>query len=783
MVKITSLAPAGPVTGGETVPIVQDGETRRVPLADLFAPVDAAVAAAQAAADQAADLVLPANIFVDVALATAEAAVATGATFKVVSSASGLAEVRKRTIGGSELLYTEPTRSYLASSAGAEAIGAEDGAVGSLWTTIQGFIAYLRSSAGASIVKLAGGRTLQAKADDVVNLKDEGAVAGGASIHTVLGAALDKLAARGGGILEIPPGNYNMTAAVTREFADDVYIEIRGHGAKINGSGVASSLPLIALRGKRVSNTTLSANIAKGDTTFGVASASGLAKGKILLITSTDLFNPTRHYYYKGELVLVEKLTGTTVTNSNQAYDNYSSASTTVHILDMPRIVVKGLEIVCDADVIGLEVLYSRNPLVEEVKVNGARYAGIYVGYYLGGLVNGCAVRDIWNGLVTGTSYGISIGSGQGMKVTNNDGFNCRHFIASGGFEPNRDMVIDSNVGRNSTLEDVVGSIDMHGNVSGAVISNNVTDSITCSGINVEFASNRCSSAESGVPGITIFQEIDSDYYTFTGGRTETVGASSYGVWVCPTQPNLTIGELKFNGFSASSVANALRIQPRTSSATGCKIRLLTLIGGTFKSVSQVATVLSSNGAASISISEIKSVGNTFDASAHDSFAVIGTPIASHDSVGDTYRANRSGNSVAQFGGTDIRLTSPRFIGNTGGAGNSYSVRYAQTGKISVLNPVYAGVNNKAEIVAATEYLENGWSGATPGIVNAAGAKILWGYSPYGTEIAFGTAPPTTGTWATGARMINRNTSVGQPKAWVAAPGGTPGTWVSEGNL
>lgn len=47
----------------------------------------------------------------------------------------------------------------------------------------------------------------------------------------------------------------------------------------------------------------------------------------------------------------------------------------------------------------------------------------------------------------------------------------------------------------------------------------------------------------------------------------------------------------------------------------------------------------------------------------------------------------------------------------------------------------------------------------------------------------YGTAAPTTLTWAVGDRVIRATPAVGQPKAWVCTVAGTPGTWVSEGNL
>lgn len=47
----------------------------------------------------------------------------------------------------------------------------------------------------------------------------------------------------------------------------------------------------------------------------------------------------------------------------------------------------------------------------------------------------------------------------------------------------------------------------------------------------------------------------------------------------------------------------------------------------------------------------------------------------------------------------------------------------------------------------------------------------------------YATAAPVNGTWAAGDRAINSAPAIGQPKSWVCTVAGTPGTWVSEGNL
>jgi hypothetical protein len=56
---------------------------------------------------------------------------------------------------------------------------------------------------------------------------------------------------------------------------------------------------------------------------------------------------------------------------------------------------------------------------------------------------------------------------------------------------------------------------------------------------------------------------------------------------------------------------------------------------------------------------------------------------------------------------------------------------------------------------------------------------------PYYGVIYIGadTAAPTTGTWRKGDRVFNNEPAVGNPKSWVCTVAGTPGTWVSEGNL
>lgn len=65
-------------------------------------------------------------------------------------------------------------------------------------------------------------------------------------------------------------------------------------------------------------------------------------------------------------------------------------------------------------------------------------------------------------------------------------------------------------------------------------------------------------------------------------------------------------------------------------------------------------------------------------------------------------------------------------------------------------------------------------SGTTIALDNGAGTLIRMGY---------GSAAPTTGAWLSGEMIFNSSPAVGSPKGWVCTVAGSPGVWVSMGNL
>ena len=105
----------------------------------------------------------------------------------------------------------------LAAITGAFNVGADDANSGTLFTTVQGFITYLLSSLGSSIVGFiqagtgAVRRLLQAKVREIqVSVADFGAVGDGTTDDRAAGqAGIDYLSGLGGGVLVIPQ-NFNL---------------------------------------------------------------------------------------------------------------------------------------------------------------------------------------------------------------------------------------------------------------------------------------------------------------------------------------------------------------------------------------------------------------------------------------------------------------------------------------------------------------------------------------------------------------------------------------------
>jgi hypothetical protein len=644
-------------------------------------------------------------------------------------------------------------------------------------------IAYDPAGTGAVVTNV------QDKLRETVSVKDFGAVGNGVADDT---AAINLALAyiENGGELLFPQGTYKVTAPINKTFANGAMIKIAGYGAKIDGTsvtgGVAGNTTLITLGGARLPGVPLGTSAAKYATSITTASPISAFVNDIALITSTDLWSPSRPYYYKGEFIEMRSIVGNTIGSHIPLYDSYTNTTTTVHPLSTPTVVVEGLEIEMNANQIALVVEYCRNPSLRNLKIHGSRYAGAYLQYCFGGTIKDCEVYDVWYS-GTGTSYGVGVATCQNVVVSSNNITEARHCITGGGWEPSRDVIYVNNICTVHSLETITYAIDHHENMEFcSIIGNTANGGIVVTSRNVTIKNNIVSEHRSIAQAINVYQVDNSDFYEITGNTVLTTAGTTVGIWVSPATPSISIDRLIIHDNNVKSTGRALSVQPRNASVTGCSIGTLSIKNNYFESIaaSQVAFYVGFIGAATYTVTMIDSANNTYRSDNHDA-AYLQSVTAETFSTNDKFYGNRLNGSLVEPRGTNVTFLNPYFEGNTGGVGTSRSIEYYSTGVVRCINPTFKGLQFRAELQPGgpTLYVEQGWYGATPNIANPAGAKLVNFFGAFGRAVAYGTAAPTTGEWGVGDRVYDQTPVVGQPKSWVCTVAGAPGTWVSEGNL
>lgn len=224
----------------------------------------AAAAAAQAAADAAMAAAIAEGVYPDTTAGLAGTSsgdffwVATGGEVTLyendggsavelssLATAADLAAVEAQIVPIVNGAIDDQVLDPFAADTGAALVGSDDGAAGTLWTTLAGFVAYLRSSAAAAILGFiqfgtgAIARTIRAKLGESVSVLDFGVV--GDSNGTTGNGTDDTAAfllARDAAVarqipLHIP---YGMTIRVTDDVITNTDFALKGVGAFINNA-------------------------------------------------------------------------------------------------------------------------------------------------------------------------------------------------------------------------------------------------------------------------------------------------------------------------------------------------------------------------------------------------------------------------------------------------------------------------------------------------------------------------------------------------------------------
>ncbi|CEH27985.1 hypothetical protein AM501_14975 [Aneurinibacillus migulanus] len=407
----------------------------------------------------------------------------------------------------------------------------------------------------------------------------------------------------GGGTVYIPAGTYHVT---TINVAVSHPISIVGEQGAILDGRQSTQQSILNIGGSRGGAAPLLADAVKGNKT--ALTNLPVVPGDIVLIHSSELFNPARNYYYRGEMAEVASVSGDTITFKNGLFDTYHSASTVLYKLNMPNISITNLNILRDSNHVGLTVNYARSLHLAHVEVSGARERGIGLSYIYGGAVENNEVSDCWyEG--SGTSYGLSIASSQHLTVKDNWMHGGRHGISLGGQEPVRDILLTQNVIDNYR-DSRVGAFNTHENVEYITISENqILNGVSVAGDHLTFDGNTITSRVD-YPGIIVKQNWYTDELVV---RNNKITAPNYGILLETYLPSLEMKDMIVEGNTIRSKSAGIGIKPRMETATGTKIKNVTVKNNDIISTIDSAISIRNYGQTAITVENLKIEGGTYN--------------------------------------------------------------------------------------------------------------------------------------------------------------------------
>lgn len=197
------------------------------------------------------DILGPAIAAKDAAVSAANSANLSSQSATNSANAASISRGNAATFAEQSAASAAESASYvngLSANDGASRVGANDGASGSIFTTIAGFITKIMSSAGASIIgfiQIGTGavfRTLLDKVREIhVSPKDFGAVGDGINIDRLaLQKAINKIRSVGGGVLDL--GNGDLSYLIDQPLKLYSNMRITGRAYIIASSGFSSTV-------------------------------------------------------------------------------------------------------------------------------------------------------------------------------------------------------------------------------------------------------------------------------------------------------------------------------------------------------------------------------------------------------------------------------------------------------------------------------------------------------------------------------------------------------------
>ena len=288
-------------------------------------------------------------------------------------------------------------------------------------------------------------RTVKAKLQETVSVKDFGAVGDGVTDDTAaIQAALDS----GSKNVLFPTGTYvissglNITSSMNVSCDEEVVI----NGTAIPASVTLSEQHILKATGSLGSSIALTSNITEEDITITLASTAGLAAGDYILVSSTGKFAAGwTGSNYQGWITTVESVdSGTQITVSTKAFSDLLVSDTAIvqkinHISvnwSGGKLLGRGL----NGGHVGFPLAYCVDSSVEGLEIDGCEGSGVSFSTCFNCHATRLSVKNCLSTPALGnTGYGFVAVSGTQYSSCSHSYFErCRHSVSGGGTYPAR---------------------------------------------------------------------------------------------------------------------------------------------------------------------------------------------------------------------------------------------------------------------------------------------------------------------------------------------------------
>lgn len=312
----------------------------------------------------------------------------------------------------------------------------------------------------------AAGKTVNAKFQDYINVKDFGAVGNGSTDDAAAFQNAITAVATTGQALYVPAGTYVINGVLSTTG----HLNMFGDGEKsvLDFSGVTSASSGITVTGT-VSEIQTVSSASAGNLSVVFSSSPSLVTGDVfILFDDAVLWNSIRPYYYTGEWLECRGVSGTTAYTTNPLYSSYAATVNAYKLVSKPKVSFRNLKLNGGANIFGLlKITFCDKPILENVIVYNENYQGVEIDRCYRPMVTNCVMYN--KGTGTLDDYGLIIGNSQKVEVSGGDYYSRRHGITIGGGDyvcavPNRNLKISNLTISNDILSQVY-SADMHGNI------------------------------------------------------------------------------------------------------------------------------------------------------------------------------------------------------------------------------------------------------------------------------------------------------------------------------